>query len=161
MLGVTEISAIVGASVAGVGVLVGVVYYILDVKNQKRMRQTDLLVRLFSNMISKDWLEAWEKVRDRENLDYDEYKMKYGFVEANQVYLFYDQLGRLLQKGLIDIDLLPVEVGQVTNAWEKLGFVLEGSRKKFNEPRLGAGFEYLYNEVKKREQQLQRDAKNV
>ena len=152
VLGVTEISAIVAAAVAGVGVLVGVVYYILDVKNQKRMRQTDLLVRLFSNMISKDWLEAWEKVRDRENLDYNEYKMKYGFVEANQVYLFYDQLGRLLQKGLIDIDLLPVEVGQVANAWEKLGFVLEGSRRKFNEPRLGSGFEYLYKEVKKREQ---------
>ncbi len=155
MVGITEISTIVGATVAAVGVLVGVVYYILDVRNQRRMRQTDLLVRLFSNMIDKDWLEAWEKVRDRENLDYGKYKEKYGFVEANQVYLFYDQLGRLLQKGLIDIDLLPVEVGQVTNAWEKLGFVLEGSRKKFNEPRLGSGFEYLYNEVKKREQQLQ------
>jgi hypothetical protein len=149
---ITEISAIVGAAVASAGVLVGIVYYILDVKNQRRMRQTDLLVKLFSNMIDKDWLEAWEKVRDRKNLDYSKYKEKYGFVEANQVYLFYDQLGRLLQKGLIDIDLLHVEVGQVTNAWEKLGFVVEGSRKKFSEPRLGSGFEYLYNEVKKREQ---------
>jgi hypothetical protein len=88
-------------------------------------------------------------------LDYSEYKEKYGFVEANQVYLFYDQLGRLLQKGLIDIDLLPLEVGQITNAWEKLGFILEGSRRKFNEPKLGSGFQYLYNEVKKREQKLQ------
>ena len=106
VLGITEISAIIGATVAAVGVLVGVVYYILDVRNQRRMRQTDLLVRLFSNMIDKDWLEAWEKVRDRESVDYGEYKEKYGFVEANQVYLFYDQLGRLLQKGLIDIDLI-------------------------------------------------------
>jgi hypothetical protein len=148
MLDVTEISAIVAAA----GVLVGVAYYVLDMRNQAKIRQTDLLVRLFSNMIDKDWLEAWEKVRDRETLDYSKYKEKYGFVEANQVYLFYDQLGRLLQKGLIDIELLPVEVGQVTNAWEKLGHVVEGSRKRFNEPRLGCGFEYLYNEVKKREQ---------
>jgi len=155
VVSITEISTIVGAAVAALGVLVGVVYYILDVRNQRRMRQTDLLVKLFSNMIDKDWLEAWEKVRDRENLDYGEYKEKYGFVEANQVYLFYDQLGRLLQKGLIDIDLLPVEVGQVTNAWEKLGHVVEGSRNKFNEPRLGSGFEHLYNELKKREQRLQ------
>jgi len=148
MVDLTEISAVVAA----VGVLVGVAYYILDMRNQTRIRQTDLLVRLFSTMINKDWLEAWEKVRDRENLEYNEYREKYGFVEANQVYLFYDQLGRLLQKGLIDIDLLPVEVGQVTNAWEKLGPLMEGSRKKFNEPRLGSGFEYLYNEMKKREQ---------
>jgi hypothetical protein len=151
MVDITEIAALVAAA----GVLVGVVYYILDLKNQSRVRQTDLLARLFSSMIDKDWLEAWEKVRDRENLDYSEYKEKYGFVEANQVYLFYDQLGRLLQKGLIDIDLLPLEVGQITNAWEKLGFILEGSRRKFNEPKLGSGFQYLYNEVKKREQKLQ------
>jgi hypothetical protein len=142
----------VSIAVASAGVFIAAVYYILQIRHQGRLRQTDLLVRLFSNMINKDWLEAWEKVRDRENLDYSEYKEKYGFVEANQVYLFYDQLGRLLQKGLIDIDLLPIETGQVTNAWEKLSPVLKGSRKKFNEPRLGSGFEYLYNEVKKREQ---------
>jgi len=108
MVDVYEISAVVAAA----GVLAGVVYYILDMRNQSRMRQTDLLVRLFSTMINKDWLEAWEKVRDRGKLDYNEYKEKYGFVEANQVYLFYDQLGRLLQKGLIDIDLLPLAVGK-------------------------------------------------
>ncbi len=147
MIGITEISAVVAA----IGVLIGVLYYILDMRNQKQVRRTDLLVRLFSNMINKDWLEAWEKVRDRETLGYIEYKKKYGFVEANQVYLFYDQLGRLLQKGLIDFDLLPIETGQISNAWEKLGFILKGSREKFSEPKLGSGFEYLYNEMKNRE----------
>jgi hypothetical protein len=151
MVDITEISAIVAAA----GVLVGVVYYILEIRNQTKIRQTDLLVRLFSNMINKDWLEAWEKVRDREISDYGEYKEKYGFVEANQVYLFYDQLGRLLQKGLIDIDILPLETGQIINAWGKLKPIIEGSRERFNEPKLGYGFEYLYEEVKKREQQTQ------
>ena len=69
------------------------------------------------------------------------------------MYLFYDQLGRLLQKGLIDIDLLPLETGQIIIAWKKLKPLLEGSRKKFSEPKLGSGFEYLYDEVKKKEQQ--------
>ena len=105
--------------------------------------------------MSKDWLEAWEKVRDRETLDYDDYKEKYGLVEANEIYVYLDQLGRLLQKGLIDLDLLPLETGQISIMWEKLNPILEGSRKKFNEPKLGYGFEYLFNEVKKREQKLQ------
>ena len=150
--------------IASASVVAGVIYYSfqirhqnLQIQQQTKTRQTDLLVRLFSTLIDKDWLEAWEKVRDREILDYSNYKEKYGFVEANQVYVFYDQLGRLLQKGLIDIDLLPLEAGQINIAWEKLKPILEGSRKKFNEPKMGYGFEYLYNEVKKKEQ---RGAKN-
>ena len=142
----------ISIAIASAGVFVAAVYYILQIRHQSRLRQTDLLVRLFSNMINKDWLEAWEKVRDRETLDYSEYKEKYGLVEANEVYLFYDQLGRLLQKGLIDIDSLPLEAGQINIAWEKIKPIIEGSRKKFNELKLGSGFEYLYNEVKKREQ---------
>ncbi len=145
----------VSIAIASAGVFIAAIYYILQIRHQIRVRQTDLLVRLFSTMINKDWLEAWEEVRDREDLEYAKYKEKYGFVEANQVYLLYDELGRLLQKELIDIDLLPLETGQITLAWEKLSPILEGSRKKFNEPKLGSGFEYLYNEVKKREQKLQ------
>jgi hypothetical protein len=59
---------------------------------------------------------------------------------------------------LIDIDLLPLENGQIIITWEKIKSILEGSRKKFNEPKLGSGFEYLFNEVKKREQKLQSKA---
>jgi hypothetical protein len=149
MVDVTEISAMVAA----VGVLVGVVYYILDMRNQTRIRRTDLLVRLFSEINNRDWVEAWEKVRDRETLDYNDYKDKYGFVEVNEIYLFLDQLGRLLQKGLIDLDLLPLETGQIINMWEKISPILEGGRKKFNEPKMGWGLEYLYNIIKKKEQQ--------
>ena len=148
MVDIVEVSAVVAAA----GVLIGVIYYIMDIRNQTKMRKTDLIVRLFSTMISKDWLEAWEEVREREIIDYNDYREKHGFVDANQVYLFYDQLGRLLQKGLIDIDSLPLETGQINQAWEKLKPIIEGSRKRFNEPKLGSGFEYLYNEVKKREQ---------
>jgi hypothetical protein len=139
--------------IASASVVAGVIYYSLQIRHQTKTRQTDLLVRLFSTLMSKDWVEAWEKVRDRESLDYNNYKEKYGLVEANEIYLFLDQLGRLLQKGLIDLDLLPLENGQIINMWDKLSPILKGGRKKFNEPKLGRGFEYLYNEMKKREQQ--------
>jgi len=32
--------------------------------------------------------------------------------------------------------------------------MVEDARKQLNSPRFGGGFEYLYNEMKKREQQL-------
>ena len=42
MVDATEISAIIAAA----GVLIGVAYYILDMRHQGQERQTDLLVRI-------------------------------------------------------------------------------------------------------------------
>jgi len=151
MVDITEISAVVAAA----GVLVGVVYYILDMRNQSRMRKTELLTKLYSTMVDKDWLEAWQKVQSREALNYGNYLEKYGFVELNEIFVFFDQLGRLLKKGLIDIDLIPLTYGQVSLTWEKIEPVLEGSRKRYNAPKHGEYAEYLCSELKKREQQLQ------
>jgi len=139
-------------AIASASVVAGVIYYVLQLRHQIKQRQTDLLVRLFSSVSNKDWLEAWEKVRDREILDHGDYKAKYGFVELNEVFVFFEQLGRLIKKGLVDIDLLPFGPGQVKATWEKIKPVLEGGRKSYNEPKLGYGFEYLYNEMKRREQ---------
>ena len=145
----------ISIGIASASVVAGVVYYALQLRNQTKIRKTDLLVRLYSTMSTKDWLEAWEKFRDREILDYDEYKEKYGLVEFNEVFLFFDQVGSLLQKGLIDIDLVPFRAGQVKITWEKMKPMIEGARKRFNEPEFGYDAEYLANEVKKREQKLQ------
>jgi len=139
-------------AVASASVVAGVVYYALQLRHQTRIRKTDLLVRLYSTMTNKDWLEAWEKFNDRGILSYDDYKEKYGFVEFNEVYLLFDEIGSLLQKGLIDIDLMPFGAGQAKVTWEKIKPILEVARKRFNEPKMGQGSEYLYNEIKKREQ---------
>jgi hypothetical protein len=149
MVDVTEISAVVAAA----GVLVGVILTYAELRHQTKVRQIDLLVRLFSMTMTKDFAEAWEKVMgERETLDYRAYWKKYGFVEVDELFWFFEQLGRLLQKGLIDIDLLPIPFGQVKLFWEKLEPIKEGARDYFNEPKLAQGLEYLYNEMKKREQ---------
>jgi hypothetical protein len=44
MVDITEISAIVAAA----GVLIGVVYYILDMRNQTRIRKTDIFSLVFA-----------------------------------------------------------------------------------------------------------------
>ena len=140
--------------IASSGVFLAAIYYILQIGHQTRMRQTDLLVRLFSSLDTKDWLDSWEKVNEREILDYNDYKAKYGFVELNVIFVFFEQVGKLLQKGLIDMDLIPLPYGQVNTMWEKIKPIVEIGRKRFNEPKVGQGFEYLHNEMKKREQQL-------
>jgi hypothetical protein len=48
----------------------------------------------------------------------------------------------------------------VNDIFEKLRPWIEESRKRANNPRLYEWFEYLYDEIKKREQKLQEGARN-
>jgi len=54
MVDVTEISAVVAAA----SVLIGVFYYALQMRHQEKMRKTDLVVRLYSTWVSKEFSEA-------------------------------------------------------------------------------------------------------
>jgi hypothetical protein len=145
----------ISIAVASASVVLAAIYYVFQVRHQTKIRQTDLLTRLYSIMVSKDWLEAWQKVQSREALNYGDYLEKYGFVELNEIFVFFDQLGRLMKKGLIDIELIPLTYGQVSVTWEKIKPVLEGSRKRYNAPKHGEYAEYLCSELKKIEQKLE------
>jgi len=54
MLDIPSISTLVAA----VGVIVGVVFAVLELKNITRTRQTDLVVRLYSTFGTEDFQEA-------------------------------------------------------------------------------------------------------
>jgi len=150
MADVTEISAIVAAA----GVLIGVVYYVLDMRHQNKVRQTDLVMRLYATCDSLEFLEAWNTIFFAENGDYDAFLKKLGGKRhiVSFVAMFYDEVGVLLHKRLIDIDLVDELLGDSTQLmWEKLKNMLEEARKRYR-PGAYLHFEYLYNEMKKREQ---------
>ena len=157
MLDITSISAIVAAA----GVLVGVVYYILDIRHQNRVRQTDLTMRMYTSWVSEELTKPWLKVMNLEFTDYDDFKKKYGtYLSDNpenaallSVINSFTIMGLLLQKKLVDPELvshLPVSM-----TWNKVKPIVEGVRKESNDPNWYVEFEYLCNEMKKREQKLQ------
>jgi len=70
--------------------------------------------------------------------------------------VLFEGTGFLLRRKLIDIGLVDdLFSGDVKMAWEKLKPIAEYYRKQFNYPALMEWFEYLYNEMQKREQTLQ------
>ena len=141
--------------IASAGVFAAAVYYIVQLRHQTRMRQTDLALRLYSAVTAREWLEAWEKFRDREILNYNNYKKKYGLVEFNEVVGAFEEVGVLLRRKLIDIELADdLFSGSVKMVWEKAKLIIEDGRKLSNRPRLLRNFEYLYNEMQKRTQKL-------
>ena len=151
MVGIQTVSIVV----ASAGVFVAAIYYILQLRHQTRMRKTDLLTRLYSTMASKDWLEAWDKVDSLKTDDLVKMLAEHRTAEMNQVGSLFDEIGNLLQMKLVDIDLAEKMFhGHVIRIWEKLKPVIEAGRKRRNDPKILEGFEYLYNEMKKREQQL-------
>jgi hypothetical protein len=98
----------VSIAVASASVVAGIVYYAFQVRHQTRLRQTDLVMRLYSTYDSLEFLEAWNTIFFTEEGDYDSFLGKLGGKRhvISFVCMFYDEVGVLLHKGLIDIDLV-------------------------------------------------------
>jgi hypothetical protein len=149
-LDISSLSAIIAA----IGVMIGVVLTVLEVRNWVNTRQTDLVIRLYSTFGSDEIQEAWERIQTREFKDFDSYRKEYGLQDVNKVGWFFEGLGVLLHRKLIDISLVDdLFSSPVKRAWEKLKPVAEGERNQTNRPQIWEWFEYVYNEMKKREQQ--------
>jgi hypothetical protein len=149
MVGVTEISAVVAA----VGVLIGVAYYILDMRNQARIRQTDLVMRLYSQFTSLEFQKMWEQVLNRDGKGYDDYIKMYGLAELTAVGMFFEGIGILLKRKLIAIELVDdMFTTPIKWTWEKIRNIILEARKIRNQTEILEWFEYLYNEMQKREQ---------
>jgi hypothetical protein len=158
MVDISSISAVVAA----IGVIVGVVFAVLELRNLVKIRQTDLMMRLYSSFTTKEFTEAFFKVINLEFKDYKDFVKRYGSAFSDSpaniawwmVWAYFEGAGHLLYRRLIDVDLayefLPAFV-----VWEKMKPVVEGMRKQYNQPDWYEWFEYLYNEMKKREQRLQ------
>jgi hypothetical protein len=150
--GVTEISAIVAAA----GVLVGVVYYILDIRNQAKIRQTDLVMKLYSEEGSKEFLEATHifKYQDFGKME-DIVSKPSLWVSYNMHCMFFEKLGILLHRKLVNIDLVDDLFSiDIKLVWDKVKPLVEENRER-GLTAYYEFFEYLHDEMEKREQKLQ------
>ena len=153
MVDVTEISAVVVAA----GVLIGVVYYVLQMRHQEKMRKTDLVIRLYSTWESKEFSEATLKTWNLGFKDYDDFVKKYGpwysetevYTALRMVCSFFELVGILLSSNLVDVNMVANTFGiPIETTWEKIKPLAEGGRKTYG-PYLYYNFECLYNEMKK------------
>jgi hypothetical protein len=159
LVDVYEISAVVAA----VGVLIGVAYYILDMKNQTKIRKTDMLVRLYSRSTDSEFIDASRKVMSIDAADYQAYVKKYGALSTDSPMTraffttvnLYQMAGVLLLRKLIDLVTVYDFLGSrnPTMLFEKVKPIVLELRKEVD-PALYTGFEYLCAELKRNEPQL-------
>ena len=151
-----ELVAYMSMIVASMGLVGAVIYYVNDHRNQAQMRKTDLIMRLYDTFMSKEFQEADVKIITLDVQGYSEYKDKYGpypgehpmHIAFRSVAAFFEAIGILLQKRLIDIDLV-YEIFFVGQRWEKLWPIIRDLRQELDNPEYMDKFEYLYEETQK------------
>jgi hypothetical protein len=143
--------------VASASVVLAAIYYIFQVRHQTKLRQTDLVMRLYSTFGSKEFQDAWTRIESSVFKNYYEYVKKYGSGDYVQCATFFEGIGVLLQRKLIDVNLIDALFGvPLKYMYGIMKPIIEGNKEQFHEPRVFEYFEYLYNEMKKREQKLQK-----
>ena len=142
-------------------VVAGVVYFVFQFRQQTKTRQTDLVMRLYATFGSEDFQQAALKVMKLEYKDYSDYVKKYGPPGSEEpvpmaiikIMYFFEGVGILLQRKLIDIDLVAQLFGpNIKWQWGRIKPLIESFRKLLNAPNMARSFEYLYNEMNKRRQ---------
>jgi hypothetical protein len=159
----------ISVGIASASIVIGVVYYILQIQHQKKMRQTDLIMRT-QPMFSISYRE-WREYMLHLPMDfkgYDDFVKKYGSFMSGKpepetllmLLSYLDMLGILVKRNLLSMDIVYDFYGMWALTMERLLMpLIEGFRKEWN-VREFVNCEYLFSEMKKREQQLQVGAKN-
>ena len=163
MIDIIEVSAIVAAA----GVVVTAASIIVQNRKAEKTRQTVLMMQLFGPLRDFEFIRQWvEMMLTWEWKDYDDFRKKY-FENPNEyakfIYVtsFYNTVGLLLKTKMIDYETISRWHPEATLwLWEKIGpMIQEGEKRMIASGRWHMKykpeewFEYLYNEMKKREQQ--------
>jgi hypothetical protein len=160
-LDITSISAMVAAA----GVLVGVTISIMELKNIVRARQGELFLDLYDHYNDPEFVRRFgDLLFNWSWKDYGDWQKKFGpqaNIEAYSSWAsvgnYFKGVGVLVQEKMIDVRLVEKLMGEpFLKYWEKCEPIIREFRKDYKLPKAWESAEYLYNETKKREQQLAR-----
>jgi hypothetical protein len=139
--------------VASAGVFAAAIYYIWQIRHQTKLRQTDLIMRLYSRFGSEGFQKAFQKFGTGEALSFHDTQEKFGLAPWVTVITFFEGIGVLLHRKLINIELVDdLFTSPVDMAWNRMKESIVEARKEYGQPTIAEWFEYLHNELKKREQ---------
>jgi len=141
---ITTISAVI----ASVSVVVGVIFTILEIRHMTRTRRTEVILKIYERFGSKEIVEAVMKIGEFKN--YDDYVKKFGVTDTVQVLEIFDEVGILLEEGLVDLDLVEdLFSPSVTPEWESnILALITGLRQVSKQPSFFSHVEYLFSRLR-------------
>jgi len=158
----------VSIAIASAGVFLAAIYYIFQLRYQTRLRKTDLTIRLYSRLHSNEFEDAYPRIMNLQFKDYKDYVKRYGRRHSGKspeidkaianVGGFFELVGVLLYRKHIDLVLVydVFGIAMIKEVFEKIKPLAMRIRRELNDPSYGGGFEYLYNELLRKEPQLRK-----
>ena len=147
----------VSVVIASVSVIGSAVYYMIETRHQRRIRQTESIIRLspWFSMDAKDIQEAISDVCSAEYTDYRDYLEKYaGKPEQKALKLlgnYFEGVGLLVFRKLVEVDIVFDFWGDVAESvWDDNIEIINGMRKDSGTQYTFEYWEFLVTEFKKR-----------
>ena len=142
--------------VAIAGVLIALVYYIINIRNQRETRQAQLFMSIYDKLEHPDMTERVQEVLFKYSFQTpEEFNEKYGMENNPEAYYkvmhlndLLEGIGVFVREGLVDVRLVALlDSGLITNYWRKYESVWRDWRIRNDWPRAAAEVEYLYNRI--------------
>ena len=141
----------------GVGMMIALTYYALQIRTQNKTRQAQLFMQIFDRLNDKEsrkqlgeflWVWEWR--------DFDDFWDKYGperniddWASFNSFNVYYEGIGVMIKRGLIDPTFVDdIMSGEILRVWEKFEPIAIEWRIRQNWPQAFEWNEYLYNVIK-------------
>jgi hypothetical protein len=159
----------IGVLVTATSVTIAAIYYMftlrinmktqeLTLKTQQQnleTRQAQILMSLYQRWSEPEFQEAYNEVSEWKWRDYDDFMEKYGWVsnpgkwsKRMQVAIFFEGLGVLVKRGLIDPGLVDdLMSSYIIEYWQKNEQFIVEWRKRSNQATIAEWQEYLYNVI--------------
>jgi hypothetical protein len=147
------------STVQTAGILVGIFYYILTLRNQIMLRKSQFLYTIYDKLTDPEELKhSYTDLLQWQWDDFEDFERKYGldentdaFHQRHAMFNWANFIGSLLMKDLIDIELVykfvPFGFPQL---WNKFKPIIEEQRVRYNfGPDYHAGFEHLAEEIER------------
>ncbi len=151
----------VSVLVASASVIVTAAYFILDVRRQRRIRQTENIIRLspWFGLDAKDIQEAISRVSSTQYTNYKDYLIKYsGKPEQTSLRIlgnYFEGIGLLVNMKLVDANIVFNFWGDVAESvWDDNEEIINGMRRDIGTPFTFQYWEFLVKEIKKRKTAL-------
>ena len=149
--------------IASASVIGSAVYYLVETRHQRRMRQTESVITLspWFSLNAKEIQEAISNVCSADYTDYDDYLAKYeGKPEQISLKLlgnYFEGIGLLVSRKLVEEDLVFDFWGDIAESvWDDYEEIIKGMRKDSGTQYTFEYWEFLVKEFRKRKAALNR-----
>ena len=143
---------------APLAVIIGVIIALIQLRNQQRLRQLDIVMRLYSSFGEEAFVRHYHRVTSWKYRTYAAYRKKNSlddYVSLLVVSVFFENMGLLLKRKLAPIELLDDLLSSpILEAWPKARPIWVGLRKEHNHPAWAEWFEYFHDAMAHRVDRL-------